>query len=893
MSRVRRTRRLLAVLAGVLLLSFAAEALAQAVLSARLEVSYRELFPPGDEPDLDLVNQARDDLTGVRVSVAVAGAETQVDIALELPADSPFTTAVAQGDYSDRPENVVWNLAGGPTIVLADQRLALAWSPPSVTRGEDETALVQLQARPAPGQADDWNQTVDVEMSRPGWTCGQSCEVQLEVSTETTHAVSAVQVEGTVVSQEPQHLTALLSPDSVATVELVPTEPAPSRAVDSFPQPAGAMLASFAAYLWPLAPWVVLYAVLRRWRTALSDAQDDSEADAKADAEADRAGTRVGERFYLLLALGMVPLAVAGVSAALGVVALVGSRILDEPGLFLPFGFGAGVLEAAYAMWAVSALARAGRPGPRVVAVVAVTAVAAVAALALVLTSRPTAPREVFDDPLWVRSWLLSGIGIGFVAAGVFCLGIGRQWRQIVLPMVAGLSVLVVVSVLAMTWSPTAHVAASVISALTTAAMLLVLARIALGDLVRISARSRVTRGVAWALALVALLLVVLPALPVLRPSGADGYLADNATYALRSLVPLALIMTAVIVLRARAAGPAAARPLPWAVVLLLSASLVLRPEVLYAGVPWSFGAGLLLMVLVLFPRSEAWGSDWVPSEQQNTPAVIGAALRRSSRAATAHHLQDTLRKKVARAEVDAQDADATRKVVLQAFGEVPRRPGHAEMRDAFSWAGEHNAWRRAVTAGAAATVVGIVLQFGTLADTVSQISGFFGSRPWGTVAAAALAFRFPLYGLVFGYFFPLIPGATGLVKSLRLLVVLAGSESVLLLVPFGDTATVDAVTIRILQMAVVCLVLGVGADYLTLRKAGSGAEGLGDIYHTSHLVLWGSGVAVAAATALATALAGSAMTLLVERIVPAPPVQQVSTSTSQDPASGVGGAEE
>jgi hypothetical protein len=891
MSHVRRTRRLLAVLLGVLLLAVSAEYLISAVGAARLDQAHPEIFPPAPRPDFDLVDQGAADLQRVEVSVDVASTDTQVDITLELPADSPFTVGVAEGEFAEAPEDLVWNLAGNPVVTVAEQAVGLRWSPPVVTRGTDETALVELHGRPAAaGRGYHWGGSVEVALTRSAWMCGPACVVELELRAEPTHTLSEVVVAGTVGAQGPQHVSARLSAEGTAQVTLAPTDPSSDAAAGVVPEPVRALLATVANYLWPLVPWAVLYAVLRRLRPAGGDAQTDPEAQ--------RAGARLGDRFYLLLALGMVALADVGVSLVTGVILLVEERsgdssTIDGSGVEgLSLAFYPGVLEAAYAMWVVAALSRGGRPGPRVVASSAALGLAAVAALVLVLTADPTTPGGGVDEAAWVREDLAVGIATGALACAVFCWGVARRWAEALVPALAGLSVLVVVSVLAATWSQPAQVAVSVASALATAAMLLVLARIALGDLIRISSRSRGSRRVARALAVVALLLIVLPALPVLQQGRADAYLAGNATFALRSLVPLALIISAVIVLRSRSVTSAGTQPLPWAVVLLLSASLVLRPEVLYAGIPWSFGVGLLLVVLVLFPRSGSWGSDWLPTQQQSSPAVIGATLRRSTRAATYHHLQEALRKKVATAEVDAKDADATRKVVAQAFGELPRRPGPSSMRDAFNWAGEANPWRRAVTATVAATVVGLVLQIGTLADTIAQISGPFGSRPWGTVAAAALAFRFPLYGFVFGYFFPLIPGATGLVKSLRLFVVLAGSESVLLLVPFTDTGTVEAVTIRILQMAVICLVLGVGADYLALRQGGSGAEGLRDIYHTSRFVLWGSGVAVAAATALATALAGSAMTLLVERIVPTPPDQQVSTSPSdqQDPASGDGG---
>jgi hypothetical protein len=58
--------------------------------------------------------------------------------------------------------------------------------------------------------------------------------------------------------------------------------------------------------------------------------------------------------------------------------------------------------------------------------------------------------------------------------------------------------------------------------------------------------------------------------------------------------------------------------------------------------------------------------------------------------------------------------------------------------------------------------------------------------------------------------------------------IVLVGSELVVVLVPFDASADLwGAVVLRLLQLAVLCAVLGVGGDVLVLRRDGSDLAGL------------------------------------------------------------------
>jgi hypothetical protein len=92
MSEMRRTRRLLAVVAGVLLLAVSAVFLDEAVSSAGLDETYPRIFPADNERD-SLVSRGANDLERAEVSVVMAGPDTLVNISLRLPGDSDFTQA--------------------------------------------------------------------------------------------------------------------------------------------------------------------------------------------------------------------------------------------------------------------------------------------------------------------------------------------------------------------------------------------------------------------------------------------------------------------------------------------------------------------------------------------------------------------------------------------------------------------------------------------------------------------------------------------------------------------------------------------------------------------------------------------------------------------------------
>lgn len=102
------------------------------------------------------------------------------------------------------------------------------------------------------------------------------------------------------------------------------------------------------------------------------------------------------------------------------------------------------------------------------------------------------------------------------------------------------------------------------------------------------------------------------------------------------------------------------------------------------------------------------------------------------------------------------------------------------------------------------------------------------------------------------------------------------------MLVPYNPSGDLrGALAVLLVQLAMMCGILGVGADLMAIRKANEGVERLADLYNMSRLALWSTGVAASAATALVTALLGAALAAATQSLLPPPPPPVVQPPTS------------
>jgi hypothetical protein len=150
-------------------------------------------------------------------------------------------------------------------------------------------------------------------------------------------------------------------------------------------------------------------------------------------------------------------------------------------------------------------------------------------------------------------------------------------------------------------------------------------------------------------------------------------------------------------------------------------------------------------------------------------------------------------------------------------------------------------------------------------------------------IISQGLALRFPLYGLAFGFLFPLLRGRTGIDKAWRLLVVLVVTEAFIILPFTWSTETQTVIILRMIQLLVVVLVLGFAFDWRSLRTAGFGFDRLGDVYNVNRITVVGSGILLTAATALGTTVFASGFDALVNILTPPVDAQEQQQGQGQE----------
>ena len=157
------------------------------------------------------------------------------------------------------------------------------------------------------------------------------------------------------------------------------------------------------------------------------------------------------------------------------------------------------------------------------------------------------------------------------------------------------------------------------------------------------------------------------------------------------------------------------------------------------------------------------------------------------------------------------------------------------------------------------------------------ELVGVWASLPEATVVTLG-TFRWVIYACIFGYYYPAIRGATPASKSLVLFVAVAIPEVVWLM---SDELTMNElmllVTARLGQAAVLCFGLSLFWERRLVQAAGLGWGRIRDFRALRGLATPVITVAIAAATTVATGLAGATLTSIVQppedpSQTPAPP---------------------
>jgi hypothetical protein len=398
----------------------------------------------------------------------------------------------------------------------------------------------------------------------------------------------------------------------------------------------------------------------------------------------------------------------------------------------------------------------------------------------------------------------------------------------------------------------------------------------------------RLPRG--WAVAFVAVVVAV--------PWGDVGHGVmvswwELLTYVNRldALLPLLLVAGSVVTLRR----------LGW---------LSTRDELALAG-QRRLGIGMWIVVLAAsytFGATADWSTTatlaaaavaaWIlmPREQVGRAAVIlgqteqeaAAALRRVLEVGMARRvlpsLAKAMRDKVASGDLDFAQAQAKVAALEQHTGGTARNaagggPGMtiAAITDpelAFGALISPRPWLRArwgvsyaAVAGAPWVVLGLAGASVPFDSPESYPELAFVS------AVAPLVLRWMGYGLLFGYFFPLLRGKTGLNKGLSFFgAALAPS----VLSALASPATLDrdwhSAALLGVQLLIFSLIMGLLADLAVLRHNGLTTDRLVDLHSLWTVSAWASSVVVAVGTGVATVIIAGLQPFVIGVITPSQP---------------------
>jgi hypothetical protein len=504
----------------------------------------------------------------------------------------------------------------------------------------------------------------------------------------------------------------------------------------------------------------------------------------------------------------------------------------------------------------------------------------------VVAVAAPTPPYSFTGDEVSVaKAAIRAGavlVILGFAGFSGWALPRGARTASAI----GGTGALVTVAALQGTWSDEADHVAGLVAVLLATAVVGTAIWVALrGTVERRASDSRLRTVLTHVCVLLVALLAVLP---VEYPALRGGWWPNlNDVLQLGYFLPILLRLLLLVV----AIGLMAAtkRTDDWSYwgLVFVAVALLLRADQVQAGVAWSWVVGVFMVRFVLLPRQPE-GRPIVPGDEQGRAAAIKGVVGSLKAARLTRDTQAGLRGKITAGDLDPDESDKFVAKVKEALAGGHEIDEDAQL-DATAWANEDSPWKRAYLGGIVAGSIGVVFTFATLVQSLADVDRPAGYDTSSVVLVTILSFRFPLYGLAFGFLYPRIPGLTGMARALRLLAVLAVAETLALLVPSPDADLTGAITLRLVQLVTVCAVLGVGADLMTLRAAGEGGRQLPDLYRSNRVVLWSSGLLIATATTVATAMLGSAASLLLESLLPASPEPPppVTTVTSTDGPSG------
>ncbi len=195
-----------------------------------------------------------------------------------------------------------------------------------------------------------------------------------------------------------------------------------------------------------------------------------------------------------------------------------------------------------------------------------------------------------------------------------------------------------------------------------------------------------------------------------------------------------------------------------------------------------------------------------------------------------------------------------------------------AEQRG-FGALASHRPWDRARWGLLVGAIIGAPWVLLGLVGTSVQVGGDGWPELAAIASVAPLIIRWAGYGLLFGYFFPLLRGTTGLSKAVWLLVAAVIPALCATLATGHSTASQWHSTVLLLvQLFGFAMTLGILADRAVLRKYGLPTRRLIDLHNLWIVSAWASSVAVTLATGIATLVLAGLQPFVIGVLSPASP---------------------
>ncbi len=290
----------------------------------------------------------------------------------------------------------------------------------------------------------------------------------------------------------------------------------------------------------------------------------------------------------------------------------------------------------------------------------------------------------------------------------------------------------------------------------------------------------------------------------------------------------------------------------------------------------------------LLMPRCQVRRASVVLSQtQQEAAAAVRRAVEIGVARRTLPGLAKTMREEVAAGKADFAEAQGKVTALEErasAGGEARIGGSRQDLRVtddelAFGASISPQAWKRARWGAGYAVIGGALWVVLGLAGATVPLSGEGYPELALASAVAPLVLRWSGYGLLFGYFFPLLRGRTGLSKSISFFGAAAAPPVIGTLTSPGQQW--HSAALLGVQLLIFALTMGLLADLAVLRNNGFTASRLVDLHSLWTVSAWASSVAVAIGTGVATIILAGLQPFVIGVITPSPPSTPPPAATS------------